>query len=270
METISESSDELCKDDSATDSLDKGVESIKTIESTFNDVKTHISKSIIDYSEIIDKYGKLAFKLAFSVLMSINAIIVTFIIIKLIFSFLSCENECLNCFLKSLIHIFWNILGLVKFVVLLLSSIFTLIGTVGKDLTSVVNFLVSDANLNSEHIILLESAPSYLTKCINGDGNITGDLDLDISALKNIKKLEDAYVKLGTAKEQLDEIFKQKYAYNNYSNNYNNIIIYKIDNFSLISYSKIIKLSDVLKKIHEKNQLNGVFLVDQIFMIVIL
>ena len=75
METISESSDELCKDDSATDSLDKGVESIKTIESTFNDVKTHISKSIIDYSEIIDKCGKLAFKLAFSVLMSINAIL---------------------------------------------------------------------------------------------------------------------------------------------------------------------------------------------------
>ena len=119
-------------------------------------------------------------------------------------------------------------------------------------MTSVVNFLVSDANLNSEHIILLESAPSYLTKCINGDGNITGDLDLDISALKNIKKLEDAYVKLGTAKEQLDEIFKQKYAYNNYSNNYNNIIIYKIDNFSLISYSKTIKISDVFNKIHKK------------------
>ena len=187
METISERSDELCKDDSATDSLDQGVESIKTIESTFNDVKTQISNSIIDYSEIIDKYGKLAFKLAFSLLMSINAIIVTFITIKLIFSFLSCENKCINCSLKSLIHIFWNILGLVTFVLLLLGSIFTLIGTIGKDLTSVVNFLVSDANLNSEHIILLESAPSYLTKCINGDGNITGDLDLDISVLKILK-----------------------------------------------------------------------------------
>ena len=97
-----------------------------------------------------------------------------------------------------------------------------------------------------------EYAPSYLTKCINGDGNITEDLDLDLSALQNIKKLEDVYVKLGTAKEQLDEIFQQKYVYNNYSNNYNNIVGYKIDNFSLISYSKTIKLSDVFNKIDEK------------------
>lgn len=98
------------------------------------------------------------------------------------FSLLTCQNKCVNCLLKSLIHIFWNILAIITFVTLLLGSIFTLIGTAGKDLISVVNFLVSDENLNSEHTVLLESAPSYLTRCISGDGNITDDLGLDLDA----------------------------------------------------------------------------------------
>ena len=79
------------------------------------------------------------------------------------------------------------------FVTLLLGSIFTLIGTAGKDLISVVNFLVSDKNLNSERTVLLESAPSYLTRCISGDGNITDDLGLDLDAFKNLNQLMEAY-----------------------------------------------------------------------------
>ena len=98
------------------------------------------------------------------------------------FSLLTCQNKCVNCLLKSLIHIFWNILAIITFVTLLLGSIFTLIGTARKDLIFVVNFLVSDENLNSEHTVLLESAPSYLTRCINGDGNITDDLGLYLDA----------------------------------------------------------------------------------------
>lgn len=67
----------------------------------------------------------------------------------------------------------------------------TLIGTLGGDLISVVSFLVSEENLKANEPILLTSAGDMLNKCINGDGDITGDLGLkDNQALKNMDDLK--------------------------------------------------------------------------------
>ena len=255
--STTDSANELCENPEAESSLSSGVDGIKEIEGPFNDIKNQISDAIIDYSEIIDNYGKLAFKIAFSVLMSINIIIAAFISIKMFFSFLTCQNKCLNCLIKSLIHIFWNILAIITFVTLLLGSIFTLIGTAGKDLISVVNFLISDENLNSEHTVLLESAPSYLTKCISGDGNITQDLNIDTKALEDLQDLEDAYEQLGLVKAQADSMLLSKPTYNNYMKNISQRVNYEINDFSLVSTDtdkKTIKLNEILVGINGKSQ----------------
>ena len=257
ISSTTDSAKELCENPEAESSLSSGVDGIKEIEGPFNDIKNQISNTIIDYSEIIDNYGKLSFKIAFSVLMSINIIIAAFISIKMFFSFLTCQNKCLNCLIKSLIHIFWNILALITFVTLFLGSIFTLIGTAGKDLISVVNFLVSDDNLNSEHTVLLESAPSYLTKCISGDGNIIQDLNIDTKALDNLQDLEDAYEQLGLVKAQADSMLLSKPTYNNYTKNISQRVNYEIDDFSLVSIDtdkKTIKFNEILVDINGKSQ----------------
>ena len=253
MESSSSSYSQLSKDNSAISALDEGVGKLSDIKDSFNQIKTKISNALIDYSEIIDNYGKLAFKIAFSVLMGINAIIAAFISIKMFFSLLSCQNKCINCLIKSLIHIFWNILAIITFVTLLLGSIFTLIGTAGKDLISVVNFLVSDENLNSEHTVLLESAPSYLTRCISGDGNITDDLGLDLDAFKNLNQLMEAYTALEEAKTTANGLLMNKFALNQYKPLYEEVVGYKSENFYFEDGNKKQYFSEVLSKVNEIN-----------------
>jgi len=153
--------------------LESGTKSINDIKSSFDNVKDQISGLLIDYSDLIDQYGKLAFKIIFSVLMVIDAAIAAFITLLFFFSLPSCKNSCFKCLLKSLIHILWNILALLTFFTLLFGFLFTFLGTVGKDLISVVEFLVSDQNLGKgENAILLGEASKYLTTCINEKGDL--------------------------------------------------------------------------------------------------
>ena len=251
MEESTSNYDELSKNNDASSALNDGVEALKTIEDAFDNIKDKVSNILIEYSDIIDEYGKLAFKIAFSVLMAMNVIIAVFITIEMFFSFLKANTRCLKCFLKSLIHIFWNILAIITFVTLLLGSAFIFLGTFGKDLISVVNFLVSEENLNSDEPALLDSAPSYLSKCINGDGNITEDLNLDLDALKNFDQLIYAYNELEKAKINAEDLIENKIAYNQYKSKYEEIIEYKIDDFYLISTDNVLNFKSVLDKIHE-------------------
>ena len=144
------------------------------MEKTINDIKDQVSGAIFDYGSLIEEYGKLGFKVVFSVLMVIDIAIAAFMTLLLFFS-TSCAKCCCccRCLFKSLIHILWNLLALLTFFTLLLGSIFTLIGIVGQDLTSVVSFLVSDDNLNKENSILIEGdSKKYMKECINGEGNV--------------------------------------------------------------------------------------------------
>ena len=256
MEESASNYEELSKNNGASSALNDGVEALKTIENAFDNIKNKVSDILIEYSDIIDEYGKLAFKIAFSVLMAMNVIIAVFITIEMFFSFLKANTRCLKCFLKSLIHIFWNILAIITFVTLLLGSAFIFLGTVGKDLISVVNFLVGEENLNSDETVLLDSAPSYLSKCISGDGNIVEDLNLDLHSLKNFDQLTNAYNELERAKIKADDLVKNKIAYNQYKSRYEEIVDYKIDNFNLISTSKALNFKNVLDTIHQNKQID--------------
>jgi hypothetical protein len=182
---------------------------------------------------MIDEYGKLAFKLVFSVLLIIDLAIAVFITLLCFCSFQACQNCCIRCILKSFLHILWNVLALLTFFTLLFGSIFTLFGTVGNDLISVVEYLVSDKNLNKEgEASLVGDAAKYLKKCINGDGDINTELELDTGSLTNIDQLNTAIVNIDRIIAQVQDIKdgkNGKIAYNTYNNLYTNRINFKSD-----------------------------------------
>ena len=247
MEIIDRNYGELKgKKTEATNSLESIEGSIGDIEVTMNEVKDQISGAIFDYGNIIEEYGKLGFKIVFSVLMVFDVAIAAFMTLLLFFS-LSCNKCCCccRCLLKSLIHILWNVLALLAFLTLLLGSLFTLIGTVGKDLVSVVSYLVSDENLNKEEPILLNGeAKKYLKECVNGEGNIKEIIDgVDLNSIDNIDELKKAKSKIDSAKEESARLSNTNLAYNTYLKQYTDRVEYKIDNFELIRIDKNYKFN---------------------------
>ena len=216
--------------------LNEGITSISDLEGSFNDIKEQVSDIIISYSDKIDEYGKLAFKIIFSVFMVLDIGIAAFITLLLFCSFKCCKSCCcFKCLFKSLLHILWNILAFLTFFVLLLGSIFTLFGTVGKDLISVVSFLVSDKNLNKEKPILLEQAKNYISICINGNGDISNELNIKTDEMDNVNDLRSAANEINILKERIEYLKDTHPSYDNYKNDYENRINYRIDNFELIN-----------------------------------
>jgi hypothetical protein len=231
MTSIENSFSSVVSDGSVDGALDSGIEQIEPIKTSIDEVKNQISGIIIDYSDTIDKYGKLAFKIVFSVLMVLDAAIAALMTVMFFFSF-SCFDKCCcccKCLLKSLVHILWNILALLTFLTLLIGFFCTLIGTLGGDLISVVSFLVSEENLKASEPILLTSAGDMLNKCINGDGDITEDLGLkDNPALKSMDDLKTYKTQLIQTKQQFNEALSNRpdYYYN-FINKFNSIATYK-------------------------------------------
>ena len=225
MTSIKNKFSSLDSDNSADGALDEGIKQIEPIKSSIDEVKNQISGIIIDYSDTIDKYGKLAFKIVFSVLMVLDAAIAALMTVMLFFSF-SCFDKCCcccRCLLKSLVHILWNILALLTFLTLLIGFFCTLIGTLGGDLISVVSFLVSEENLKASEPILLTEGGDMLNKCINGDGDITEDLGLkDNPALKNMEDLKTYKAQLIKTQQEFNEALSTRPDYyKNFINKFN-------------------------------------------------
>jgi hypothetical protein len=256
MGTAYENFDQLIdQKDNAINALDSGVSSINDIQSSFDSIKDSISQAIIDYSGIIEDYGKQGFKAVFSILLVIDAAIAAFITLRIFTQFLACKNGCLKCFLKSLIHILWNILALLTFFTLLFGSIFILLGTIGKDLISAVTVLISDENLSkNDDSSLLGESGEYLKTCINGDGDLQKTLNLDISAMDNIENLKSASNELESIKNETETLLNQKAAYTWYNGEFNKRKDYETINFDLIKDDNSYKLNleDYLGKLNNK------------------
>jgi len=223
--------------DSAKSTLNEGISSIIDIEESFNDIKEQISGIIISYSGKIDQNGKIAFKVILSIYMILDIAITTYICLL---CFCSCKffRKCgclLRCLLRLLLHIFWNILAVLTIFVLFFGSVFILFGTVGKDLISVVSFLVSDKNLNQEEPIFFGQVKNYLSKCINGNGDISSDIFGDIDSMDNIDKLRNAANEINKTKEDMEYLKSNPKAYKDYKEDYDNRSNYNIDNFELIN-----------------------------------
>ena len=241
MDSIKDKFSTLDSDNSADQALEDGISQIEPIKTSIDEVKNQISGIIIDYSDTIDKYGKLSFKIVFSVLMILDAAIAALMTVMLFFSF-SCFDKCCcccRCLLKSLVPILWNILALLTFLTLLIGFFCTLIGTLGGDLISVVSFLVSEENLKANDPILLTSGVDLLNKCINGDGDITGDLGLkDNQALKNMDDLKTYKAQLIKTQQEFNEALSTRPDYyNKFINKFNKRKDYLTTDIDLINES---------------------------------
>ena len=128
------------------------------IKNEFISLKNLISDKIVEKADEIDKTGRLVYTLFFYLLMIFCAAIVVFMLLLCCCSGKLCtELSCFQCFFRVFIHIFWNLMAIVMFILFMGGSLFTISGTLGDDLVNVVSYLISEDNLgaNSHTIILL-------------------------------------------------------------------------------------------------------------------
>ena len=235
--------------------LEEGITSIGTIKSSIDGVKEQISNIILTYSDTIDKYGKLSFKIVFSILMVFDAGIAALMTVMTFFSF-SCFDKCcccFRCFFKALIHILWNILALLTIFTFIIGFLCALIGTLGKDLVSVVSFLVSEDNLKGQEPILFSDndASIMINKCINDNGDIKDELGLDNPALNAIQSLRDLKERLIAIKSNFNNYLSQKPVYNDYLKKFEERRDYKTTNFELQSESDSLNFGDYLNNLND-------------------
>ena len=239
----------------AENALESGRDKINDLKKSFDKVKDKISKVLINYSDSIDEYGSIGYKAVFSVFMVIDVLIAAFISFRMFCKFPTSLNGCLNCLLKSAIHILWNILALMTFFTLILGSILSIVGTLGNDLISVVSFLVSDENLlkSNNDVILLGDAAEYLVKCINGDGDLKNELNLNYESLKNLDNLTSASYTIDNLIQQTESLKEFKNAYNNYKSKFERVKSYEIDDLNLIKTdgSNTITFNDYISKANQ-------------------
>lgn len=182
--------DTVLKSGDLTKSLEDGQKEVEDIGKTISDIKESISGMIIDYSGDINDYGKLGFKIVFSVLAVIDAAIAAFMLLLCFCSGKLCNKCCCcRCAFKLVIHLLWNIFALLMFLTLLIGSIFTLIGSLGKDFISVINYIVSEKNLGEKEPLIIGEEGKKINSCFNGNGDILTELGFNLTEMDAINKL---------------------------------------------------------------------------------
>ena len=181
------------KIDDVNDALDNGINKIDEIYSSFADIKGGVSDILVEYSGIIDEYGKLGVKAVFGVLALIDIGIAVFIFLLCFCSGKACINCCCcRCLCKMCTHILWNVLALLMIIVFLFGSIIALVGKIGGDSMTVFSYLVSEDNLGEDkETILVGGAKDYLTTCINGNGNMENQFNFGDS-IRDFNDIKDA------------------------------------------------------------------------------
>ena len=197
INTAKSNFDTILSNPQVTSSLNDVKDSVQSIGDSIGEVKNSIADVIVDYSYIIDKYGKIGFNVVFFVLAGIDIIFAALIILLAFCSGKICIHCCcLRCGFKLIIHILWNILALLMIITFFIGFIFTFVGAIGKDLVLVVNYLISESNLNQTEPVLFCSEGKKLSVCFNGDGDILqelsneGEINLnDMDSFVNLRNL---------------------------------------------------------------------------------
>ena len=219
IDDASDNFDKILSDPQVTSSLDDVKDSVQSIGDSINDVKNSIADVIVDYSDTIDKYGKLGFKVVFAVLAGIDIIIAALMILLAFCSGEKCKLCCcFRCGFKIIIHILWNILALLMIITFFIGSIFTFVGAVGKDLVLVVNYFISESNLNQAEPVLFGSAGKKLSVCINGDGDILQELsnegEINLNDTNSFGNLRDLTGDLDSVQTDFRNLKQQTVTYN--------------------------------------------------------
>ena len=160
-------------------SMGKAIEFIQIMNDGIEGFKDLIGEMVLEYSEMLDEYGKLVFRLVFGILLFIAVLLECLLVIFIFFSS-SKHTKCLIRFIsKIFIHIIWNIFALMMIIMFFFGSIMTFVGMVGEDLFQMISFLISKRNLQSDSPMILDSGTSFINVCINGDGIIADELGIE-------------------------------------------------------------------------------------------
>jgi energy-coupling factor transporter transmembrane protein EcfT len=244
-------------DNSISQSLTRSKQSIKEIKESFDDIKIKVAGNIIKYGDDIDKNGKLIFKILYSVLIFMDAGVAAFMLLLCFCSGSICSCcSCARCFCKFFIHILWNIMAIFMIALFMFGSIFTISGQVGKDMISVVSYLVSKDNLGeNSDTILLGDVKKYLNKCINSDGEILAELGFNMNKMESFDDIKDAELQLEDIKKEFKDK-QQAFVHKEYLSQLDERVNFNTPELKLISLSDSVTPSEyvfnnLLKQINE-------------------
>jgi len=250
----------ILADDSVTSSLDDAKSSIDEIGSSINEIKDGIASGIVDISDYIDEYGKFGFKIFYTILIVIDGLIAFLMFLLCFFSGKLCNNCCLcRCAFKCLIHLLWNLLALFMIITFLIGFLFSFIGTIGKDMVTVLNYFISEENLGKKEgegePLLFGSEGGKLNKCFNGDGDILEDLGFDLGDIGSFDELNNINEEIDTYGQTFKDITQKKFAYSEMKKALEERVEYKTTSFSIISSSTSAspyELSQLLQQYNSK------------------
>ena len=248
----------ILNEESVSQSFEESKQSIKDIKESFDKIKLLVADNIIKHGDDFDKYGKLTFKLLYSILILMDAGIATFMLLLCFCSGRLCNCCCCaRCFCKIFIHILWNIMAICMIFLFLVGSLFTIMGVVGEDMISVFSYLVSEENLGeNSDTILFGEVRKYLNKCFNDNGDIMAELGFDVDNMNYFQVLKDSELQFNEIVEQFNDK-THKFVYNEYLSELNEKVNFNSDDLSLISTgtnanSSTYKFIDLLDSINSE------------------
>ena len=164
----------ISDDDTLESTLTDSTQSLDDIQVTFNDLSDDVLDEWKKYQDYLNKYANLIFYLltGLMVVLGIVGFVCTF--------FFATFDKC-QC-MRIPLHVIWNIFSLFTFVLMLLGSLFGLLGVVGSDGVGVMQYAFGPENLdqNNDDPIILKGGEAfdYINTCLNGDGNLASQLGL--------------------------------------------------------------------------------------------
>ena len=191
------------------EALHQAQKTLDELKKPFDKINNKVGYKVNEYSESIDKYGKLTVKLVFLILMIINIALAILLIFICLCSSKACtECCCCRCLFKCCTHILWNVLALMMILTFLVGSILALVGKIGEDSMSLVSYIMSKENFESKDPLLLEKlgdAKKYLDICLHGNGSLESEFDLGDS-LDAIENIDEILMGIDNLTQQFNEI----------------------------------------------------------------
>ena len=185
-----------CGKSSTFDAISDSIKAVDDISGSFKDLQDQITDPWYDLQSTINDVAEKGLKIAGSVICVFCASICALILLyKLL--------DCIGKIFKIIIHVLWNIVALTIIVSFILGGVIGLLGKIGIDLVSVMNYIISEENLNKETPDVIENIGNkdYLIECLHRDGNLSKVLELGTKA-KAIDDLNIIKTNLTNLKEQ--------------------------------------------------------------------
>lgn len=223
------------------ESINKAEDILNSIEKTFNKINDNIGEKISEYSSSIEDNGKLVFKIVFISLMLISIVLAILLMCICLCSMKTCTSCCLfRCLFKFCVHILWNILALMMILTFLIGSIFSLVGKIGDDTISLIYYVLSEENFNSNNPLLLNELKDdkkYLNICFYGNGTIEDEFEIG-NSFDSIKELDTVLNGIENITQKFKEIKKNSKAFISFEEKIKNRTDFINGDFGLMEINK--------------------------------